>query len=283
MKCQCGYHVNDPTLTHCKLCGAELKVQTPQGADKGPEPASAGRAAPERHHVIVPPGSKPWRLRPGTPFSFGRSSDATVTVPSKRVSRMHAEIVWRSGFPVLRNLSEQNSTQVNGRPIDEHELRERDEISIGPFACVYRLVSGPHALDANDSMSETIVQSVAAMEGTLDEMDVEMLLTTFERQEQTGTLAVRSGSDDGHIVVEKGRCTSAQQGSVSGQRAVFALLDWSEGTYSFSTDVKATPKLNIIRKFDYASGGGGGDERDLKRIPISKLLEMAERDRMRRD
>ena len=27
MKCQCGYHVNDPTLTHCKLCGADQEFR----------------------------------------------------------------------------------------------------------------------------------------------------------------------------------------------------------------------------------------------------------------
>lgn len=278
MKCNCGHHVNDPKLTHCKLCGALLDRGPKPGEAQGGERPATGRPAAERHHVIVPPGGKPWRMREDRPFTFGRSSDATITVPSKRVSRMHAEIFWRSGLPVIKNLSGQNPTLVNGRPIEEHELRERDEITVGPFVCVYRLVSGPEALDANDSMGETIVQTAVAMEGTLEQMDVAMLLTTFERQEQTGTLEVHRGTEDGTIVLQKGRCTFAQQGGLSGQRAVFALLRWEEGTYSFSAEVKSVPKLNIIRKFDYA-GPGVGQERDLKHIPISKLLEMAERER----
>ncbi len=41
-----------------------------------------------------------------------------------------------------KNLSEQNQTLVNDRPIEEHELRERDEIRIGPYTCTYRCVHG---------------------------------------------------------------------------------------------------------------------------------------------
>jgi pSer/pThr/pTyr-binding forkhead associated (FHA) protein len=281
-KCGCGYTTEDDTAEICRLCGAKLAPLGGAEPNRLPKPErGVGRAAPDRRHVLVAIGSRPLILKPDEPFSIGRATESSLTVPSKRVSRSHAVIYWSSGFPVLKNLSEQNATLVNGRPITEHELRERDEIQVGPYTCTYRCMRGSleKIHQELDSQSSTLVEEGAGFEGQLSEMNLEELLRTFERQRRQGTLALRNGTDEGQVVLAKGRIESAAVGQLAGQKALFTMLGWSEGSFSLSSGVdKAKPGgMKIIRKFDHL-GGGDARERALNKYPISKLLEMARRE-----
>lgn len=281
MKCQsCGYTAKDEEPEVCRLCGAVFEV--PEAAADAPARRQTDKPKKSledrRNHVLVSTGSALQILEPETPFNLGRSKDCSLTIPSKRVSRNHAVIFWRSGFPVLKNMSEQNATLVNGRPVTEHELRESDEIQVGPFSCTYRCVKGdPKAVRQRfNSRSDTLVESAAAMEGSLADMHPDELLRMFEAQKKTGTLQLSSGDESGHIVIENGRCTSANKGTIRGQQAFFALVAWRTGTFTWVLgEVKKPAPLKIIRKFDYAAAGE--KERDIKLIPISKLLDMAKK------
>ena len=132
--CPCGYAHNAESATNCKLCGLPL------GGAPSPEARSAGGAAQAsdgRQHKLVAEGTEPVALVIGKTFTLGREADVDMPIPSQRVSRKHAEIVWRAGLPVLRNLSQSAGTLVNGKAISEHELRDGDKLQIGPWECVY--------------------------------------------------------------------------------------------------------------------------------------------------
>src|SRR5258708_4135145 len=64
---------------------------------------------------------------------IGRNEDCDVTIDNLGVSRYHAEIVQKDGFYVLRDLKSNNGTFVNGRRVDNYNLNDGDEISIGKF------------------------------------------------------------------------------------------------------------------------------------------------------
>src|SRR4051812_20310837 len=64
---------------------------------------------------------------------IGRNEDCEVTIDNLGVSRYHAEIVQKDGFYVLRDLKSNNGTFVNGRRIENYNLNDGDEISIGKF------------------------------------------------------------------------------------------------------------------------------------------------------
>lgn len=243
--------------------------------------SGAAPAGSPKNHALVGPGSEPIPLTPGQVFSLGRSDDCSLTIPSKRVSRLHAEIVWESGLPVIKNVSTQNATQVNGRAVETHELRHRDEIQVGPYRCTYHCARGEIRPEEMGSEIETSIETEAVMKGTLSSMDVPALLRTFERQMSTGTLSLRqAGESEGQIVVDHGGIESAAVGAHSGLKAIEALLGWTEGEFEFSLEKKQA-KMQLIRKFDYASGGGarGSAEVDLKRVMISDLLDWYETNR----
>jgi pSer/pThr/pTyr-binding forkhead associated (FHA) protein len=70
-------------------------------------------------------------------LKIGRSEDCEITIDNLGVSRYHAEIVFKDGFHILRDLRSNNGTFVNGRRIDSHNLNEGDEISIGKFTLTF--------------------------------------------------------------------------------------------------------------------------------------------------
>ena len=181
------------------------------GGRPGPRPgARPDPLSPDkRYHALVSLGANPFYLRPGQEITIGRNKDCGLTVPSKRVSRQHAQIFWRAGLPVLKNLSENSETTVNGSAVNEHELRHRDEIQVGPYLCTYTFAPGFVAErwgeDQNQATMVASASEKAAMRGTLDSMSVKELLLGFEHNESTGTLRLRPPEGgEGVIVIEKG-------------------------------------------------------------------------------
>jgi len=65
-----------------------------------------------------------------TPFTFGRRGDNSVVIPSRDVSRRHAEIRGEAGGHVLYDLGSSNGTYVNGERVNRRVLRLGDIISI---------------------------------------------------------------------------------------------------------------------------------------------------------
>ena len=71
--------------------------------------------------------------------SIGRDSACTLVLPDveKRISRRHAQIVWRDGQFRLRNQGSAIAVMVNGTPLDygaDIELASGDRVDIGEFA-----------------------------------------------------------------------------------------------------------------------------------------------------
>ncbi|RMG12843.1 MAG: FHA domain-containing protein [Planctomycetota bacterium] len=184
-------------------------------------------------------------LRPGKPFSIGRSKERDLTIPSQRVSRQHAEIVWKQGRAVLRDLGSQNGTLVNGKRIKgEHSLRDGDELEFGPFLCTFstRPPTSARLPEAEASNALTQPMQGDAMAGRLDQINLPELLQTLEFNGKTGTLEVFGPAGEGMIVVQEGRPTYAEAGAVRGEEAVYALLGLTRGQFSFSPEVCETSR-----------------------------------------
>jgi pSer/pThr/pTyr-binding forkhead associated (FHA) protein len=64
-------------------------------------------------------------------LTFGRSPEATITIPETRISRIHAEIrAWDQDF-VIKDMHSRNGITVNGIHIDVAVLKPGDVIRIG--------------------------------------------------------------------------------------------------------------------------------------------------------
>ena len=194
---------------------------------------------------------------------MGRSPDGQLTIPSQRVSRRHAEIVWRAGFPVLRNLSTHNPTLVNDKAIEEHELRDQDELQVGPYRCVYRLPLKGLQEEAEGSQGITQLAASPDMVGKLALLNLFELLRGYELNGQTGTLTITHVEEEGRIVLEEGELRSARLGKLEREAAVYAMLPWREGSFRFVAGETEESSFAIIRRFDLGQS--------VKRAPLPRL------------
>ena len=69
--------------------------------------------------------------------TIGRRPDNDVCLPHPAVSGEHAAVVTILSDSFLEDLGSTNGTQVNGRSITKHFLRDRDQIDIGRQLLVY--------------------------------------------------------------------------------------------------------------------------------------------------
>ncbi|MBL4845264.1 MAG: FHA domain-containing protein, partial [Planctomycetes bacterium] len=232
-----------------------------------------------KYHVLESVGSDPLYLRPGEDFLIGRNTDCSLTIPSKRVSRQHSQIFWRSDLPVIRNMSEQNQTIVNGSAIQEQELRHRDEIQIGPYHCTYTFakggaIGGAGGKDLNQAT--LVAESGAAMRGTLESTPVDELLLDLERNKKTGTLRIRNAEGiEGMIVIEKGAFYSATLGTDRNEGALRKMVQTTSGSFEFSLEKRTAP-LKLIRKFDYSASAPEDLVIEIKQVKITDYLKWVE-------
>lgn len=274
MKCEsCGYQKNDGTTASCNLCGALLPhakapetergttsrraaatlkmpaVSPPSGRAKPPEvaappPPAPARAADPAGHRLERMGSSPVELSPGTPLTIGREPTCGLQVQSPRVSRLHAEITWRGDTPVITDRGSANGTIVSGAPVKEHALRDGDEISIGPFVCVYR--HGATALPGGGADTSADMGSVTRPEGMLSgalgEGRLAEVMQSLELNGRTGTLSVHSKELGGWLTLHAGAPGAAEAGDLRDVEAVLRLLALEHGRYFFSSDVRTAER-----------------------------------------
>ena len=196
-------------------------------------------------------------LFPGRPFVVGRADDCNLTIPSQRVSRKHAEMVWgEDKWPSLKDLGSQNGTLVNGKRIKgEHRLEHGDEIEFGPFLCTFRSQAQARkereAEAASDGgggggMMPDVTQPMVAdaMAGRLDQINLTELLQTLEFNAKTGTLEVFGSDGDGMVVVQDGKPTYGECEGAEGPEAIYKLIHFKNGQFSFKGEV-AEDEVNI--------------------------------------
>ena len=71
------------------------------------------------------------------------------------------------------------------------------------------------------------------IEGALAQLALPDLLQTLALARRTGRVTLRRGNERGEVELAEGRPVDARAGAVQGEKALFRLLDWAEGTFSF--------------------------------------------------
>jgi len=64
---------------------------------------------------------------------IGRRGDCDLRIPVLTVSRRHCQLSLNNGVLKIRDLGSRNGTYLNGKPVDEADLRAGDYIKIGPL------------------------------------------------------------------------------------------------------------------------------------------------------
>jgi hypothetical protein len=183
---------------------------------------------------------------PGESVTFGRE-DATLTIPSARVSRKHAQITWEDGRPVLTDLGSSNGTMVGGKRLTKpHVLEDGDEISVGPYLCTYRdLRKGGGAGAAVDTNLLTAPMLADAMAGRLDQVSLFELLQTLEFNQKTGVLEVFGADSSGSVGFREGKPVYAEAESLTGVDAIYLLLREKDGQFSFSPSFDPSRAVDV--------------------------------------
>jgi len=73
------------------------------------------------------------------PTIIGRRGDCDLRVPSMTVSRRHCQINNDNGTLRIRDLGSRNGTVINGRRIQQAELKAGDELKIGPVKFIFQI------------------------------------------------------------------------------------------------------------------------------------------------
>ncbi|HZW87438.1 MAG TPA: response regulator [Myxococcaceae bacterium] len=71
------------------------------------------------------------------------------------------------------------------------------------------------------------------IEGALAQLALPDLLQTLALARRTGRVTLRRGNERGEVELVEGRPVDARAGAVQGEKALFRLLEWAEGTFSF--------------------------------------------------
>ncbi|UCD27778.1 MAG: sigma 54-interacting transcriptional regulator [Planctomycetota bacterium] len=72
------------------------------------------------------------------PLTIGRSAESSLVLADPTVSRQHAKIELKEGKHLLTDITGRQRTQINGQPVEQHELTNGDRIAIGPFILEYQ-------------------------------------------------------------------------------------------------------------------------------------------------
>jgi len=78
------------------------------------------------------------------------------------------------------------------------------------------------------------------VEGALSQLALPDLLQTLALARRTGRVTLRRGTERGEVELVEGRPLDAHTGAVQGEKALFRMLAWTEGTFSFQPGPAAT-------------------------------------------
>ena len=243
---QCGFSANQPTRVRCAVCREPFGGALPKPKRRRHQTGSHTRTW--RRDLLTRRGARPFAIPFGSVTRIGRGTECEVRVSSPRVSRIHAELRWEKQDLFVRDLGSHNGTRVNDARVDEVRLRDGDEITIGPYRCVYRRLKGieEEALGRVDTELQALLSHEGAFEADLAERDLLELLQALEVQERTGTLTLRETDfTDGVLVVRGGRLIFAESGRLVGDRALRSLLRSEVGKLRFVREVAEDVQENV--------------------------------------
>ncbi|HYX89918.1 MAG TPA: DUF4388 domain-containing protein [Myxococcaceae bacterium] len=106
------------------------------------------------------------------------------------------------------------------------------------------------------------------IEGHLSQLGIADLLQFLALNQRSGRLVLKRGADRGEIHLGGGRPMNAKIGDVDGEKALFRLLSWTEGTFSFIPG-PPPPRARVDRPMQDALLEGMRHLDELKRLQPS--------------
>ncbi len=117
------------------------------------------------------------------------------------------------------------------------------------------------------------------IEGGLSQLPLPDLLQILAMNRRSGKLLLSNGADRGELFVVQGRPQQARSGDVDGEKALFRLMSWKDGSFSFAPGPPPA-KVTIDRSMEDALLEGMRQADETLRIrallpPLGHLIELS--------
>jgi CheY-like chemotaxis protein len=135
--------------------------------------------------------------------------------------------------------------------LDADRLRGlRDGYLRKPFNLDEVLARIEHIFRRNEAAKD-LKSEAQEIEGSLSQLGIPDLMQILGLNKRSGKLSLERGSERGEISVADGLPVNARLGRVEGEKALFRLLTWTDGTFTFAPGTPAG-KARIQRAMDDA-------------------------------
>jgi len=174
---------------------------------------------------------------------IGRHESNEIQLPSRAVSNFHAELLKEDGALVIRDLGSTNGTRVNGERIDRSRVSPGDSIRIGNHVLSLELRPVTEgALRAPSSVGFDVFSPGARgrilapkarpveRDGANDLPLAELLRRLSARPEPHRVLLERDGAK-AQLLFKRERLFHVEYQGVVGEKALYRLFSWHEGSY----------------------------------------------------
>jgi CheY-like chemotaxis protein len=145
-------------------------------------------------------------------------------------------------IPVLLTASSADSEALRGM---------RDGFLTKPFNVDEVLSRIDHQFRRADAASN-LRDEAQALEGSLAQLGIPDLLQVLAMHRRSGRLALTRPDERGEIHVGEGRPVLARSGRAEGEKALFRLLTWTDGTFAFTAGTPPPGGARIDRSMDDA-------------------------------
>ena len=198
--------------------------------------------------------------------SIGRADTNDIVLNEPRVSRLHAVIEWEKSTDtfLVRDLGSKNGTYLNGHKISAHDplpINDWNKIRITSIVFTVRCVKDAsqiknefeelrekmhqevtEIINMSDLMAESVQPGIS---GDLEHLCPVELFQMLESGRKTGSLTMKTDIGEGAYLFDKGNVVTARFAEKSGDKAVFEVLRFGHGTFSFSPLDKISERPQI--------------------------------------
>ena len=155
---------------------------------------------------------------------------------------------WRTFVNILRSNPRTDDIPVvltTASVQDADALRTaRDGFLKKPFNPTEVLGRIEHLLRRSDAAKDLRAEA-EEIEGSLGQLGIPDLMQILGMNRRSGRLALERGSERGELWVAEGRPVNARLGRVEGEKALFRMLAWTEGTFTFTPGTPpGKPRIN---------------------------------------
>jgi len=207
---------------------------------------------------------------------IGRHESNEIQLPSRAVSNFHAEILKEDGALVIRDLGSTNGTRVNGERVDRSRVAPGDSIRIGNHVLSLELRTppeGPSSPPSNAGVGPAAHGRILApkarpvdSDGATDLPLAELLRLLSARHEPHLALLERNGGK-ARLLFRRERLFHAEYEGVVGEKALYRLFSWHEGSYEIqSLEDAATHPVTICLPLDALVVEGMDHAQELGRL-----------------